>query len=101
MAATKIYLTVPYAQKDEAKALGARWDASQKKWYVPSDKDLALFAKWSVITTDKMATAANPVSRNAPTSQVQDSGSTVKQGFITYPSINDFSAYNGDEPPWA
>lgn len=29
----KIYLNVPYARKEEAKKLGARWDAGAKKWY--------------------------------------------------------------------
>lgn len=27
------YLAVPFAQKDRAKALGAKWDANAKKWY--------------------------------------------------------------------
>ena len=30
-----IYLEVPFAQKDQAKALGARWDGSARKWYIP------------------------------------------------------------------
>lgn len=38
-------LNVPFAEKDEAKALGARWDPARKRWYV-QDKDLAPFAKW-------------------------------------------------------
>ncbi len=29
----KIYLNVPFANKDEAKKLGARWDVNMKKWY--------------------------------------------------------------------
>jgi ribonuclease HI len=29
----KIYLSVPYAEKDVAKSLGARWCPSEKKWY--------------------------------------------------------------------
>jgi ribonuclease HI len=29
-----VYLNVPFAKKDEAKALGARWDADKRKWYV-------------------------------------------------------------------
>ena len=33
-ATAKIYLNVPFAKKDEAKELGAKWDASKKKWYV-------------------------------------------------------------------
>jgi len=46
---TKIYLNVPFAQKDHAKGLGAKWDASKKKWYIfsnASNKDelLQLFS---------------------------------------------------------
>jgi hypothetical protein len=39
-------LTVPYAEKDEAKALGARWDPTRKCWYVQDAKDLAAFGRW-------------------------------------------------------
>lgn len=42
----KLFLKVPFAEKDKAKALGARWDATQKKWYVPSGVDATLFAAW-------------------------------------------------------
>ena len=34
------YLNVPYAEKDEAKSLGAKWDKSKKKWYMPAGKEL-------------------------------------------------------------
>lgn len=30
-----VWLNVPYAQKDRAKALGARWNPGEKSWYVP------------------------------------------------------------------
>ena len=30
----KIYLNVPFAQKDVAKKLGAKWDKSKKKWFI-------------------------------------------------------------------
>jgi ribonuclease HI len=37
----KIYLNVPYAEKDKAKADGARWDANAKKWYIfPDNKNM-------------------------------------------------------------
>lgn len=39
-------IDVPFKEKDEAKALGAKWDAGQKSWYVPAGLDVALFAKW-------------------------------------------------------
>jgi exodeoxyribonuclease VII large subunit len=40
------YLTVTFKDKDAAKALGARWDAAQRQWYVPDGRDLAPFAVW-------------------------------------------------------
>lgn len=40
------YITVPYNAKEEAKALGARWDRQQQSWFVPQGIDLASFAKW-------------------------------------------------------
>jgi hypothetical protein len=39
-------LNVPFAEKDEAKRLGARWDSARKKWYAPLGTDLALFSRW-------------------------------------------------------
>lgn len=29
-----LYLDVPYSLKDEAKRLGARWDAEARQWYI-------------------------------------------------------------------
>ncbi|MDD5273316.1 MAG: DUF5710 domain-containing protein [Methylovulum sp.] len=88
MAAVKTYLNVPFAQKDAAKALGARWDATQKKWYVPPDKDVALFAQWQTVAS---APAAPKV---ATSSRAQTTG------VITVAAAKDFVAYNGDAPPW-
>ncbi|MDQ1923913.1 DUF5710 domain-containing protein [Massilia pseudoviolaceinigra] len=41
-----IMLKVPYAEKDEAKALGARWNKDSKLWYVPDGVDAAPFQRW-------------------------------------------------------
>ena len=35
----KFYLGVPFARKDEAKSMGARWDATKKSWYVNEDSE--------------------------------------------------------------
>lgn len=40
------YLNVPFAQKDAAKSLGARFDGAVKRWYVDERRDLAVFAQW-------------------------------------------------------
>jgi exodeoxyribonuclease VII large subunit len=40
------FLDVPFRAKDEAKSLGARWDAVARKWFVPAGRDLAPFQAW-------------------------------------------------------
>ncbi|MCO4244334.1 exodeoxyribonuclease VII large subunit [Acidovorax facilis] len=40
------YLNVPFAQKDAAKSLGARFDGAVKRWYVDEGRDLAVFTQW-------------------------------------------------------
>jgi putative DNA primase/helicase len=39
-------IAVPFKEKNEAKALGAKWDRQQQSWYVPAGADPAPFAKW-------------------------------------------------------
>ena len=40
------YLYVPFAEKDQAKTLGAKWDHHSKRWFIPSNRDPAPFQKW-------------------------------------------------------
>ena len=42
----RIDLAVPFAEKDEAKRLGARWDGERKLWYVPDGVDAGAFGRW-------------------------------------------------------
>jgi len=42
----RTYLTTSFKEKDEVKALGARWDAAASKWYVPEGKSLTPFWAW-------------------------------------------------------
>jgi len=39
-------LDVPFREKDAAKRLGARWDATRKIWFVPDGVDTTAFQKW-------------------------------------------------------
>jgi len=88
MTNAKNYLNVPYAEKEAAKALGARWDPAKKKWYAPADLDKMLFEKWLVDTR--------------VTSVVAKSASTKKtlQDVITLAADKNFVAYSGELPPW-
>ncbi len=40
------FIRVPFAEKDEAKSLGARWDAETKCWFVPQGVDPANLHDW-------------------------------------------------------
>lgn len=78
MAAT--YLTVPFKEKDSAKALGARWDSDARRWYVLDGQDLAPFADWLPntphasptrdIAATSQSTALQAASRGVPLSRL-------------------------------
>ena len=42
----RTYLAVPYAEKDDAKQLGAKWDRAEKAWFVPAGVSLEAFTPW-------------------------------------------------------
>ncbi len=42
----RIYLNVPYAEKDEARRLGAQWDSVQRKWWIAPSTPQRAFSKW-------------------------------------------------------
>jgi len=41
-----MYINVPYSEKNDAKALGAKYDFIKKQWFVPESLDIKLFDKW-------------------------------------------------------
>lgn len=43
-----VYLSVPYQEKEQAKALGARWDPKRQAWYVPPGLDVRDFERWAL-----------------------------------------------------
>lgn len=47
--AARLHINVPFKDKDDAKALGAKWDRQEQSWYIPADVESAPFAKWSVV----------------------------------------------------
>ena len=42
----RYYIHCPYAEKEEAKSLGARWDPARKQWYYTSPDQAHLFRRW-------------------------------------------------------
>jgi hypothetical protein len=41
----RINFVTPFAEKDAVKALGARWDAAKKCWYITDVADLTPFTR--------------------------------------------------------
>ncbi|MGZ5000288.1 MAG: DUF5710 domain-containing protein, partial [Methylomonas sp.] len=73
-----------------------------KKWYVPYNKDIALFVRWqtdAVPLSSSLTTTDNPGSRTSA-SKNGSASSNIGLGVITHPTIENFVAYDGDEPPW-
>ncbi|WP_407238167.1 ArdC-like ssDNA-binding domain-containing protein [Escherichia coli] len=67
---SRTYLAVPYAEKNEAKALGAKWDKEAKSWYAPEGVDVATsgLARWSVDKANVVtASEPSPPSSNSRT----------------------------------
>jgi len=95
MAATKVYLNAPYSQKDEAKALGAKWDSTQKKWYVLDDVDLNLFNQWQLTSAQISSTK-----KQLSTPDLRSTTNNSQIGIFTKAQPTDFIAYNGALPPW-
>ena len=48
MAGNKVWLDVPFGEKDEAKALGARWDPDARRWYAPRP-GIAELERWAAL----------------------------------------------------
>eukprot|EP01045_Picozoa_sp_COSAG04_P022952 COSAG04_NODE_2663_length_3766_cov_2.381238_5_plen_81_part_01 len=46
VSAGRVDLRCPFAEKDEAKGLGAAFDWTSRVWYVPAGRDLAPFSRW-------------------------------------------------------
>ncbi|WP_373533466.1 zincin-like metallopeptidase domain-containing protein [Vampirovibrio sp.] len=59
----RVYLEVPYAEKEAVKKLGAKWDRQEKSWYAPEGVALEPLKQWvqspqvisKVIATDPQA----------------------------------------------
>ncbi len=74
----RTWLQVPYSEKDEAKALGARWDKGQKAWFVET-QDLSAFQKWIKTTPE-------------PTKEPEKTALADEKTFLSVPFIQRYEA---------
>ena len=81
--AKKTLLTVSFAEKDEVKKLGAKWDSKEKSWYVPAGTDTAPFEKWipdQVALIDVQSVAQDEV---AKTNMIEKEKSAAIEPFVS------------------
>lgn len=81
----RVNLVTPFAEKDAVKALGARWDAAKKCWYIVDVVDLTPFARWIPnIEAPMSGPADGAILKKKNTSDVRVNGF---QGLTTGPVI--------------
>ena len=96
---SKTYLNLPYAQKDAAKSLGARWDPTQKKWYVSANVDISLFNAWRIESVSDLVNIQDLLTTPKDSLPVI-AGKKPQVGAVTFPRDKNFVAYDGELPPW-
>ena len=69
------FLEVQFKDKDQAKALGARWDGAAKKWYVPDGKELTPFNAWLPVA---LRGAAQPAVTSSALTPAVESGTDIE-----------------------
>ena len=76
-AAPRRFLNCPIAEKGAAKALGAKWDAAQRKWFVPEGLEMAPFARWDPTAPTPTPNATAPSAADGSTPAVVDGSTPV------------------------
>lgn len=83
----RINLVTSFAEKDQAKALGARWDAVRKLWYVVDVADLAPFMRWIPdLAAASQGAVHAPTARAAAAPKV--GAETSRPGTLTRPLVS-------------
>lgn len=80
----RTYLAVPFAEKNEAKALGAKWDKDAKSWYAPEGVDVATsgLARWNADKANVMNSAEPKPPLDQFYDALRDAGLVVKSGDV-------------------
>lgn len=97
----RINLITPFAEKDAAKALGARWDSARKLWYVVDPQDLAPFMRWipDMDAATEDAAVGGKGTTGAPAASVTKFAPKDKASVVTGPA-GEIAHCGCDVLPW-
>ena len=91
IATNNINLKVPFNEKEQAKSLGARWNAEAKLWYVPAGVDAAPFEMW--LSSAPNLASTQPVAKPAVKSMSQaNAGANTQVDVDNYDDIDAINA---------
>jgi len=62
----KIYINVPFKEKGEAKALGAKWDRTAASWYITDQANKRRFDRWLELTPVNDSLAQGQIQSSLP-----------------------------------
>lgn len=80
----RINLATPFAEKDAAKALGARWDSAKKTWYITDVTDITPFQRW----IPNMEAATGTAGTTRPATKAPNGPAGEPKGVITGSSLD-------------
>jgi hypothetical protein len=80
-------LKVPFAEKDEAKKLGARWDAARKLWYVENKDDMSPFVRWMSSGNESDATVIASSREPSVKKNLSDGIKIVGSMYVEHPRV--------------
>lgn len=87
--AMRFDLKVPFAEKDQAKRLGARWDAGRKRWYIDGHLDAALFSQWQPTPPGESSGESPAQKRKVPGQESPAEKVHVGRRFVELPRVCD------------
>lgn len=77
----RVDLAVPFADRDSARRLGARWDHERRIWFVPENHDPSPFVRWLPAPADLNVRAPTYFIANAMASCLRCRGTSSVRGF--------------------
>lgn len=85
----RMNLKVPFAEKDQAKKFGARWDAGRKVWYIEGHVDVAAFSRWSPTPHDASAPEVRVPKRGSERGAAASEAVHVGSRYVERPRVCD------------
>jgi len=91
------YLAVPYSEKDQTKAAGARWDKVTKAWYVGENADIRALQRW---LPENVSVQQNPaIDAQAEFATIlRDNGCIVEDNHPVMDGLSHRIKVEGDRP---